>query len=340
MKTLPLRLGLALGLLGSSTASLYADVTVRLSVKFILSSTGTHPSGNAGTLALFQAEVDRGNAILAATGRGYRMQIVESFDIQPTAPAGQPANYWFDLPARSNRSTFENAAVANQALWRWSTTAINFHVNGSSSGQCSFVGNGNSISLGDNIGAGTVLHEIGHFFNLSHTHAGDYGDNPSTPPYSAGDLADGDGLVQTANDNPNITNHDQLCVALFGHNYAAATAGERLAVDSSYENVMSYHNEDQLLPIQMDIWTQNANVGRINFVNGRTWFVSTGGNDTFFPGTSASLPFATVNRAVTAVSSGNDIILLRGGNFARPTGGTITKACTLRASSTSTIGLP
>lgn len=331
---------LALAVLAATSGQVHADITVLVSVKFILNSDATHPAGNIGTSTTFQAEVDRGNAILAATGRGYQLQVVEYLDIQPAAPADQPANYWFMLPARTNRKTIESAARANTGIWRWHGSAINIYVNGSTSGQCSFVGDGLSISLGQSVGDGTVLHEIGHFFNLRHTHSGDYADNPATPPFLAADLRDGDGLAETARDNPNISSHDQLSQALFGHVYSAATAGEQAVVDSAYENVMSYHNENVFLPVQMDLWTFAANADRIGFCTGRTWFVAEFGNDAY-PGLMAAFPFATVDRAVSLVGGPNDVILLRGGSYHRPTGNTISRACTLRATAGPvSIGVP
>lgn len=324
-------------------AQLRADITVRVSVKFILKPDGTRPAdGNIGTTTGFDAEITRGNGILAATGRGYRLQVVEYLDIRPPVPGGQASDYWYNLPARSNRSVIEGAALADQATWRWNGNSINIYVNNSSSGQCSFVGTGGAITLGNDIGTGTVLHEIGHFFNLSHTHAGDYADNPSTPPFSASDLQNGDGLAETANDNPNISNHDQLSQALFGHVYSAATAGERAVVDSAYENVMSYHNENTLLLDQMDIWTSNASSARIGVCTGRTWLVDRNNGCLFHDGSMScsffSGAYSVVRDGVSSAQSG-DIVLIRRGNYNEPM--TINKAVTLRATrGSATIGLP
>lgn len=315
--------------------SLRADIKVRLSVKFIHDNdaTGSPPAAsNIGTQTGFAAEVVRGNAVLAATGRGYTLEVVEYLPIQPPAPANQPADYWFNLPARSNKQTIENAALAATAVWRWHPSAINIYVNNSASGQCSFVGGGSSIALGSTIGIGTVLHEIGHFFNLAHTHAGDYADqpNPASGIFTAADLHDGDGFAETANDNPNIGNHDQLSGALFGHNYNAATAAEKATVDSAYENVMSYHNENTLLSVQSDYSTLFANNQRNGVCNGKTWFLATDGS-TLASGTGAALPLATISAGLSHVATPNDILLLRAGSYSAPPGGTISTPCTLRA---------
>ncbi len=397
----------------------HADIQVVISVKFILNSDGTRPftryndgsrkDDGIGTVAGFDAEVVRGNAILDATSRGFSIASVEYLDIQPPVPsapnanvtggttqnsatvtcgntaglqnfmrvtgAGIPANtvilsisantgftlsnnatatnpsvaiagrfpadHWFNLPARATRQYIETTALGAQAVWRWNPNAINIYVNNSASGQCSFVGSGASISLGAAVGAGTVLHEIGHIFDLQHTHLLDYPTNTNapneTPPraFAMSDLMNGDALNETANDNPNITTKDQLCGALFAgklYNGATTTDGERASVDSAFENVMSYHNENVLLSVQMDLWTLNANAARIGFCTGRTWFIANGGNNSS-SGLTATLPLATIASGFTHVSTStpNDVVLLRAGSYAAPAGGVLSTPSTLRA---------
>jgi len=311
-----------------------ADLQIVLSVKFILNSDGSRPQGGIGDAPGFLIEVMHGNQVLLQTGRGFGLIVVEYLDIQPTAPTGQPADYWFNLAARENRRTVENAARVDPATWRWNRSAINLYVNNSTSGQCSFVGDGSAVTLGKDIGAGTVLHEIGHIFNLLHTHAGDNDSNPSMPPFTLADLSDGDGLAETVADNPNITTKDQLCGALFGLTYNAATPQQRGVVDSSFENVMSYHNENQLLPGQMDIWSQNAIGSRLGLCRPRAWFVAFNGSDSASGATEAR-PFATLPRALlsaaTSVGPVNDDIFLGDGSYFAPPGGVISTPCALRA---------
>lgn len=319
------RVGAALLLWLAAAPQLLADISVRLSVKFILNSDGTRPGG-IGTNDTFQVEVDRGNGILAATGRGVRLQVVEYIDIQPAAPAGNSADYWFTLNARTNKAIFENAALADPATWRWNAGAINIYVNNSASGQCSFVNGGFSISLGATIGTGTVLHEIGHFFNLRHTHMNDVNCGTTPAPYF---VADGDNLAATINDHNCLTTIDSLSQSNFnGRLFAALNAAEQAQVNSSWLNVMSYHQENMLLDDQMDVWSDNANVSRLFVCSGRTWFVSTAGSDIWL-GDSAFAPFATVPRALSAVSGADDVVLIRTGNYTVP--GSITTRCTLGA---------
>jgi len=314
-----------------------ADIEVRISVKFIKNFDGTRPMNSSNidlsTSTAFEAEITHGNAVLAATGRGYRLRVVEYLDIQPPAPSGQAANYWYILAARDNRSTFEAAAQADMATWRWHSNAINIFVNNSSSGSCSFVGNGVSISMGSTIFTqGTIVHELGHFFNLSHTHAGDNG--CTAGPYP---VMDGDGLADTIPDHNCLTTLDQLSMANYGLNYAALNAAQRTAVDNTFNNVMSYHNENLLLDIQMDHWAWNANIARKFACSGYTVFVAPfGSNPGGAPldgGLHANAPLATVDAALFYVSrhpAPDDVILLRTGNYTAPAT-QITTACTLRA---------
>lgn len=386
-------------------------IEVRLSVKFIRNNdaSGTHPSGDIGTEATFATEINRGNAVLAATGRGYELKVVEYRDIQPAAPiaaavnftggttqnsatvtcsntaglqvnmfvqgagipansvidsivpntsfallsratatnasvamsASFPANFWFDLPARARRAFIEAAATATpqaKVTWMWNDNAINIYVNNSRSGSCAFVGEGLSIALGDNVGVGTVLHEIGHFLDLHHTHAGDYV-IPTPTTFTLASLTNGDGLDETLEDNPDISTNDQLSNARFGVPYTQpptppnapfATPSERAQVDSAFENVMSYHNENTLLSVQMDIWTLSANVGRLVFCNGRTWFVANGGNNGA-AGNSAATPLSTLVSGMQHVTTSNDVVLLRNGTYTTPPVGIISTQCTLRA---------
>lgn len=317
---------IALLLLFAGILAGHADITVRLSVKFILNTNGAYPvigpgtNTGIGTNGGFQFEVDRGNGVLAATGRGYKLQVVEYLPIQPPPPAGQPANYYFTNNARSNRAAWEAASIADPVAWRRNVNgALNIYVNRSSSGQCSFIGSGDSISLGTSIGTGTVLHEIGHFFNLSHTHSGDATcTNP--PPYA---LADGDGLSETVPDHNCYTNRAALMAAL--------PIELQPLVDTSWLNVMSYHQEDQLLDIQMDYWTHGANHARNTVCSGYTWFVATDGADSILinDGLGTGQAFQTVAWTLQFVSTPDDILLLKSGTYLSPA--TLSTPCTLRA---------
>lgn len=305
------------------TLPVRADIEVRVSVKFILNWDGTRPVNanniNLSTAAAFEVEIAHGNRVLAATGRGYQLRVVEYIDIQPPAPAGEAADYWYNLPARSNRRVIEAAAAADSATWRRNGAgALNIYVNNSSSGSCSFIGTGDSIALGSTIFTrGTVVHEIGHFFDLSHTHLGD-ADCSGPPPYA---LADGDRLSETVPDHNCYTNRAALMAALPPELQAA--------VDTSWLNVMSYHQEEQFLDIQMDYWSANANDARHSVCSGYTWFLAPDGFDWLSGGLSPGQAFQTVAWGLSFVTAAEDILLLKTGAYAAPE--TLETPCMLRA---------
>ena len=329
----------------------HAGVEVKLSVKFILSASGTPPvfvpgPGNfdVSNQAGFDAEVAWANAILDATGRAYRLRVIEYKSVQPPAPAGQDPSYWYNVDARSSRQAIEDAALADPVTWGWyGNGALNIYINNSSSGQCSLIGTGDSISLGATIFTqGTVLHEIGHFFDLSHTHRIDAGQpepqcSTYTPanPLSSG-LRDGDGLVETLPDHQ-CYSRDQLSFANFGSLYASLTAAQQRQIDDTFLNVMSYHTESLLLPVQMDYWTANANGARQAVCTGRTWFVNPGGSDLVFDGLSPGQAFRSFDRGIAAlrdpnfVHLGDDVVLLRGGSYQTFTNAPITAPGTIAA---------
>jgi hypothetical protein len=327
-----------------------AEIEIRISVKFIHHPDGTAPGwlggtwANISTYAGVAAEVARGNQVLAATGRGYRLRLNDTYaNIQPLIPGDKPQDYWFNMDARANRQTMEDAAffeyVWGDNVWVWSPDAINIFINNSRSGQCAFPANGGTISMGGSVGQGTLLHEIGHFFNLSHTHSGDPSCAvpgwvaPTTNAGLAALLTDGDGLVETIPDHPCYT-RDELSRANFGAVYASLTAAQRTAVDSSWQNAMSYHAENALLPIQMDHWAWNANLHRAWCLNGYTIFVSTTGRDEpeFIEvrGYAPIYPLATPAGAMSAVLTPNDMVLFNGGTYTAPATPLATP-CTLTA---------
>ena len=92
---------------------------------------------------------------------------------------------------------------------------------------------------------------------------------------------------------------------------------------------MSYHEEDQLLDVQMDYWTDTANRTRQSVCSGRTWFVAPDGFDVFRDGLSPGQAFQTVGWGLLHATIPDDILLLKTGTYAAPAN--IATPCTLRA---------
>jgi hypothetical protein len=275
---------LALGLT-AAVPVVRADDIVNISVKIICKPDGTRPSGGiADRLGVggFDSEVNHGNAA-TYTGFGYQLNVVEFVDITPPVPAGQPASYWFSLYARGNgtKALVEQAALNDPVTWRWTDKAINIYVNDTTSGQCSFP-NDSAIFLGKTVGVGTVVHEIGHFFRLSHTHTNDNN-------FIVGDWGDGDGLPETLPDDPDAT------LADINAHYPNETQQKR---DDTYFNVMSYHEADRLLEAQIKVWTKAVHdyESRRAVLSPYRVYVGLNGSDTFGSGTPLS-PWRTLPRA-------------------------------------------
>jgi len=99
-----------------------------------------------------------------------------------------------------------------------------------------------------------------------------------------------------------------------GASYAALSPAQQAAVDAALINVMSYHQEDQLLDIQMDYWADSCNRTRHSVCSGYTWFLANGGSDGT-EGLSPGQSFATVGWGLSKVSAADDVLLLKTVSF-------------------------
>lgn len=336
-----------------------ADITIRLDVKVVLNpATGARQPGvNDANFAICFAEM---NAMLQSFGRGYRLQW-NGNALQNVGGLNQfntgPSQYYdVDFVNATNggvlKDQFEANAIANPATYGWDPNAVNIYIvrfGGANWNVCSFPDE--QIILLNGVrgytNSSTVLHEIGHYFNLSHTFNGrqDLNANgtPCTNNCSCALLVGGgnDGVADTILDHDCWDTQNDIAIGNYGLSYGNLNPAQTAAVDNMWWNLMSYHGRqhvtDRFTPDQMDRWTDSANSDRVPVRTGRTRFVATTGND-LGAGTSTSR-YRTLTRGVTVVNDPDDIVLLRAGNYNEPQ--TITKPLTLRATrGSATIGLP
>ncbi len=215
-----------------------ADVPFRVSIKFIVNSSGNRPAtGNFNTTADVNAETDAGNDILRTMLSEQRILVTEIIDL-PTSLSG-----WSNISVSSaNRDTIRTLAMASPTTWSWRTNAVNVYVTGGSGSAISkFPPNNDIILFGQNCSnnPSCLLHELGHSLNLMHTHEG----------------GGADGCSDTLNDNKDWTSKDQMANANYGTDYANLTSSQKNNVDMTWSNFMSYHvgsPQDRFTPCQKD----------------------------------------------------------------------------------------
>ncbi|HXJ57005.1 MAG TPA: M43 family zinc metalloprotease [Verrucomicrobiae bacterium] len=317
-----------------------AQLQWRLSAKYFSDAFGNLPTAGQGLGSRVELtnHVNAANALLQRAGRGYQIVLTEVVTLRGLSQ-------WFDLDARSqaNKQALETEAVGNPSLYLWRPEAINVYINDSSSGYCSGPSSGNLIFLGQQQAGGsngvpTLLHEIGHFFNLCHTHGCQCGD--CGPDFDCDAGTRSDEVPDTLQDSA-CWIRDQVAVNNFnGRHYDQLNDGQRAEVDLTYQNVMSYHADtalpDYLLTEdQLDRMTDASNGDRINVANGRTWFVDDKCIGLFRNGTSQcgtfSGPFSELPDGISSAQTG-DILLMRTGTYTVRPNVPITKPMTLRAS--------
>ena len=209
-------------------------VSVRCSVKLILSSGGALPEGRWRTDAEVRDTFEKMNQVLEESGANWKLILTE-------VGRSQAASDFYTFSARNMRA-LETAAMADRDGYLWRDDAINIYVANvitDAGGVCSLPAGSpsrhviviNSVSiLGGSEG---WLHEVGHYFNLLHTHEGDLiadtiFDPPIPQPFSC-------------------STHDESFIQSARDSGASA-----LDTDNVLHNVMSYHCDPQVLtPLQI-----------------------------------------------------------------------------------------
>jgi hypothetical protein len=349
-----------------------AELEWRVSIKVVLDKNGQRAKdvnfedGNADLNedSEIYGVFDLANRILDTYGRGYHFKVVEitnlhdlpppptnlmccvggdndGFELDGTngCPGGTTNTYnqWFFVPSFGAGKKLYEAATNEPARFAWRTDALNVYILGSPySGTGGNIG-GQPMMLGQQLTCATTpFHEMGHTFDLNHTHGGNgrQSDDPDLP----GD----DGICDTLLDNSSWNSND-ITIFNFGL-FHTLTDEEQRQVDETYNNLMSYHSVRELLTQgQLDVMTDTSNKKAWpGIVNGRSWFV-----DAFAGGCAAytstqsgtsSEPYHTVAGGLSAADSG-DIVLIRPGYYNEPL--TISQPVTLRTPrSSARIGSP
>lgn len=299
--------------LGSLVAALFtsiplrAEIQVVVSVKAILDSNDNWPN-NSGTIGSTGVNINSEQAVrdnialtntrLAAKGYPFRLSLRSN----TVYTLSGFANSWFTGDARTSafRDSVEDAATASAAsktLWKWHDDAINIYLNDSRSGYCSSPGSSRrTITVGAGAYEELIMHEIGHFLSLAHTHSGD-GDG------ALNDWADGDGFDETLNDDADAEPAD------INARYAGETQATR---DNLIFNIMSYHQpQDVFVWDQRQAIIETVNDERDPECRGEGFFVRSTGSD-LFDGKTYATRVATMARAAALSTSGNDVTLIQG----------------------------
>ncbi|QDU67145.1 hypothetical protein [Engelhardtia mirabilis] len=176
----------------------------------------------------------------------------EIVDLQDPGVPGS----WFD-PLVASKAAMEHAAEADPAAFKWRTDAVNVYLvnslkdatGGDAGAICSSppcpTDQNDIVILGPGPLHGSVgfAHELGHYFDLRHTHA-----NHEAPECGCGGATDGDCVDDTVDDTdpqPTTTaaQHDQNFLAFaLQQGYSPAQQADILA------NVMSYHGSGGIFP--------------------------------------------------------------------------------------------
>jgi hypothetical protein len=329
-----------LGFVWTTVASALAEVQMRVSIKVILGPGDAWPSNNApfsgGTALNLNSEtVIRDNfafinSIVSNHGTCYRFVLREDTIYTLSGFAGS----WFTRSARTDdyRRQLEEAATVDansRAIWKWHDDSINIYINNSSSGSSEFPGNRSAITIGAGGYNTLILHEIGHFLGLLHTHTTADGNESDT---SVDDWGNGDLSDATLDDDKDAT------AAQINDRYDGIPAGTPFFPQSVRDdlifNLMSYHlPQDRFVWEQKDVLITNFNNNRAYCTTGRARFVQTGGNDGA-SGLSVTDRLATIGRGVNLSISPNDVVMIHAGTYNAGSQGlplTITQPLTLGA---------
>lgn len=300
-------------------------ILIRLSFKAVLDPmTGQRASGfTDGDIDL---AVARMNVLCDSFGRGFRMVRAEPvLNIGGLGDTSGPSrwfgvNFFHPTDGALLKDQMELGARADPA-YAWRNDMVNIYVTGGiSGGICSFAAEGDNIVIigGSAAGNGDLqLHELGHYFGLSHTQ-GSFCSGCGTGPGQC-NLPGDDGISDTLKDLA-CWNQNDIAIENFQKRYADLSPAQRDQVDNVFFNVMSYHQTAvRLTERQLDRWTDLASNERRAVCTGRTWFASEEGCLTPNGNSTCGLftgPYRWAYEAERrANAAGGDVITLRPGSY-------------------------
>ncbi len=332
MKTSQL-LSLGLALFALACGAVGQTIEMRASVKVILHpTTGARPAGI--TDDRIRESFTNANVWLTRFSRGYRYRLMEIVEIGGPNDGGMSGpSQFFGLDNGAFPDTFQQIVNADPRFQR-RTDQVNLlafrGLVAAGGGACPTIRDdgqdASRITCRIMFGTDpwTLCHELGHFFGLYHTFGGCECDACTNP------ASDGDFIADTLRE-ASCFSYDQIAQENFLTTGANLTDAQRILVDNTWNNVMSYHSISReagiLTPLQLDRVADIANGIRRPFVSGRTVFVSTSGS-AVNSGLLSTSPRPTLS-SVTNLATANDIVLLRHGSY--PESITLRRPMTLRA---------
>lgn len=276
------------------------EVPVRLSVKFILNSSGNRPpTGEFNTDAEINAQIDTANEIYKAMGSEFKHTVTEILEV-----SGASGYYTADT---DDRDAIRNSAMANPAQYHWRNNAVNVYItSANASAIADFPPDNNIVIMCQSIFDTTLGHEIGHIMNLKHTH--------QLPT---------DNCADTLPDDEDWT-RDQIAQNSYSLNYSQLNASQQQLVDNTWGNLMSYHSGDNRYLVTADQADRESAQGYAD----RSWllsktpvYVRVGASTLpFIDMGSWSFPYPTVQAAMDAGEVNNRALVLLAGTHADPTG--------------------
>jgi hypothetical protein len=319
-------------LLGASSAYPQpqpACLKVRLSYKiFVNPKNGERPKLNGIhsheylTDEVIIKAVDEMNDLFSSFQRPLRFEVVEIKEIGFADGQKNKGKDWFHLNFTKDqkhinkKKDLEKAAKENSELYGWRDDAINFYINQGTEGGLWYLGN--MVIMGSGIaGEGwRHLHELGHYFGLSHTHGFQCG-LPKKGMRGKGHTEPGDDRIEDTLEDLPTWDLNKIAKHNFGKKYNKLSATEREQVNNVAENIMSYHfikpvkaELTRLTQGQLDKFMDVVNsFANARIRDGRIWVVDDNTEGTK-EGTFQN-PFVSIERAIERANpKGGDILYI------------------------------